>query len=147
MKKRTKQILTIIILLIFLGSGFTGIILSIVPGGGGPTSWRALLLIIIYGEQIEIPAKIGFVDDTPSEGFYTLDNSSLIFKGTSEDLPLGDFFVIWGKTFNSTCIFEHCNNGNHSMRMYIIRGNDKVENFEYEDYIVKDRDVILIDYR
>jgi len=146
MKKRAKQILTIVILLIFLGSGFTGIILSIIPGGMG-TSWRAGLFIIIHGEQIEIPAKIGFIDDAPSEGFYTLDDSSIIFKGTSEDLPLGDFFKTWGKIFNSTCIFEYCNNGNHSMKMYIIRGDDKIENFEYENYIVKDRDMILIDYR
>jgi hypothetical protein len=147
MKKRAKQILTIVILLIFLGSGFTTILLSIIPGGVGPTSWRAGLFIIIHGEQTEIPAKIGFIDDAPSEGFYTLDNTGIIFKGTSEDIPLGDFFKTWGKTFNSTCILEYCNNGNHSMRMYIIRGDDKVENFEYENYIVKDMDMILIDYR
>jgi len=146
MKKKAKQILTIIILLIFLGSGFTGIILSIIPGGGGPTSWRALLLITIHNEQVEIPGGVGINGNSP-QGFYTLDNSSILFKGTLEDLPLGDFFVTWGKTFNSTCIFEYCNNENHSIRMYIIRENDKVENFEYEDYIIKDKDVILIDYR
>jgi len=146
MKKKAKQILTIVILLIFLGSGFTGIILSIIPGGGGPTSWRAVLLISIHNEQIEIPGGIGINGDSP-QGFYTLDNSSILFKGTSKDLPLGNFFISWGKNFNSTCIFEYCNNGNHSMRMYIIKGNDKVENFDYERYIVKDRDVMLIDYR
>ena len=149
MKRATKnQIITIIILLVFLVSSLTYAIISAFPVESRiAAGWRARLYIIIFGETVEIPANIGIINETATSKLFTLNNDGIIYKKGSEDATLGDFFSIWNKTFNSTCILEYCNNENNSMRMYIYRGDNKVENLEYENYVIKDRDVILIDYR
>ena len=149
MKRATKnQIITIIILIIFLGSSLTYAILSFFPTEDRvQPNWRARLAIIVFGDSVEIPSGIGTINETTNSKLYTLNNDGIVYKQGSEDAKLGEFFDIWNKTFNSTCILDYCNTANNSMRMYIYTGDKQVENFEYENYLIKNMDVIIIDYR
>jgi hypothetical protein len=146
MKRETKkQLMSIFVLLVFSGSIVTYALLYIFPQQEKQTNWRARLIISIFEQPQIIPAGIGVVNETKAK-LYTLDDDGIIYKTVQEDVTLGDFFEIWGKNFNSTCIFNYCNNENHSMRMYVWNGK-WVENFDYDLYVIRNGDTILIDYR
>lgn len=61
---------------------------------------------------------------------------------TKDEILLGDFFGIWGKTFNKDCIFDSCNSSSGTVKMFV---NGK-ENTDFENYQVKDKDNIEIRY-
>lgn len=122
----------------------------------GAVHWHPRLSIKINGEYTKIPmgigSTIGRVSDThlsgmgmspththESDGTIHLENDNPSSK--PETLTLGYFFYIWDKQFNSTCIFEYCTDKG-TLKMYV---NDK-ENNEFENYIMKDKDNILIVY-
>ena len=149
MKKETKRrIITIFILLMFLGSSLTYAIISAFPSGqANNSSWVARIVIVINGESYPIPADIGFINNETKAKVYTVDTEGTIMKSVSEDVTLKDFFIVWNQTFNSTCILDYCNTNSSSMKMYVYQGNNKVENSEYELYTIKNNDVIIIDYR
>jgi len=143
MKKKTrKQIITIFILLAFLGSSLTYAFISAFPVQQEEEVWAFRLLTVVFNELQTIPAEVGVTNET-REKLFTLSDDNIIYKTTNEDVTLKDFFEIWGENFNSTCILDYCNNENHSMRMYV----NNVENFDYELYTIKNRDDIIIDYR
>jgi hypothetical protein len=143
MKKETKRrIITIFILLMFLGSSLTYAIISAIPSGNTSTEWLARLVIVINGDQYPIPADIGFSNESTSK-LYTTTTDGLLHKGVDGDVVLKDFFETWGKNFNSTCILDYCNTNTSSMVMFV---NNK-ENLEYENYVVQNNDIIIIDYR
>jgi hypothetical protein len=143
MKKSTKKrIITIFILFAFLGSSLTYALISAFPTQQQEEVWAFRLSIVIFNELQHIPAGVGVTNET-REKLFTMDLNNIIYKDTDEDVNLGEFFEIWGETFNSTCILDYCNNGNHSMRMYV----NNVENFDYELYVIKNMDDIIVDYR
>jgi hypothetical protein len=144
MKNSTKkQIITIIILIAMLGSSIAYAIMSAVPSSNQVQSnWKALIAIVIFNEQYLIPADIGVTNQTTTKVF-TTNSDGIIYKTGTEDVTLKDFFDEWGQKFNSTCIIDYCNTNTSSMRMYV---NNK-ENKDYELYIIKNGDFILIDYR
>ena len=90
-----------------------------------PIHWHPHLGIVIKGEEVAIPANIGIGTSYSGSPFYdsimditnmhTHDDSGTIHwevmmhAPTREDLYLGNFFQVWGKTFNENCIFEFCN--------------------------------------
>lgn len=138
-----KRIITIIILVAMLGSSVTYAIIAAVPSSNQiQSNWRAQIAIVIFGEQYLIPADIGVNNQTTSKVF-TTSSDGIIYKTGTEDVMLKDFFDEWGQKFNSTCIIDYCNNANNSMRMYV---NNK-ESMDYELYVIKNGDFILIDYR
>ncbi len=104
------------------------------------------LRITIKGKMQDIPANIGIgVRHNP---VHTHDRDSVIhleFEGvvTTDDLRLREFFRAWGKRFNENCIFEYCNGSDGKVTMLVNR----VENREFENYVMKDKDVIEIQYR
>ncbi len=123
----------------------------------GAIHWHPHLTIEINGKQIEIPANIGLnvgrAVDTglgmdkgmapththSSDGAIHFEN--LNPQAKPETFVLGYFFYVWNKPFNSTCIFEYCTDkGNLKMTV-----ND-IENNEFENYLMKDKDEILIRY-
>ena len=144
MKKSTKKkMMGIIISVAFLGSIFTAAVSFILPPENQEGEvWAARLSIVIFNELQQIPAEIGVTNKT-REKLFTLDYDNIIYKNTNEDVSLGEFFEIWNETFNSNCILDYCSNENQSMRMYV----NNVENFDYEFYVIKNRDEIIIDYR
>jgi len=143
MKKSTKKrIITIFILFAFLGSSLTYALISAFPTQQQEEVLAFRLSIVIFNELQHIPAGVGVTNET-REKLFTMDLNNIIYKDTDEDVNLGEFFEIWGETFNSTCILDYCNNGNHSMRMYV----NNMENFDYELYVIKNMDDIIVDYR
>lgn len=143
MKRATKtRIITIFILLMFLGSSITYAIISAFPGENTVSVWRAQLVIIIFEEQYPIPADIGYTNETQAK-VYTTSIDGILYKSIDGDVTLKDFFDTWNKTLNSTCILDYCSTNTSSMMMYV---NGKV-NSDYEYYIIKNNDIIVIDYR
>ena len=144
MKRSTKnRILTIFIILIFIGSTAAFSILSSFENRQeNNINWKAQIVILIFGEVYPIPANIGVNNETKAK-VYTLSTDGIIYKSTNEDVTLKDFFEVWGQTFNSTCILDYCNNENNSVVLFV---NGK-ENSEYELYKINNNDFIIIDYR
>ena len=123
-----------------------------------PIHWHPKLKIIIKGEEQFIPSGIGInlgnnIDNQisgmrmspththESDGTIHLENNRPWQK--PETLTLGYFFKVWGKNFNSSCIFEYCNGENEHLKMTV---NGK-ENFEFDKYIMHDKDEIIIEYK
>ena len=123
-----------------------------------PIHWHPKLKIIIKGEEQFIPPSIGIsignnIDNQisgmrmspththESDGTIHLENNRPWQK--PETLTLGYFFKVWGKNFNSSCIFEYCNNENGSLTM-TVNGNP---NFEFEKYVMHDKDDVIIEYK
>jgi|SRR3989344_2564320 len=123
-----------------------------------PIHWHPKLKIIINGEEQIISTGIGInigksmdyeisgmrmspTHTHESDGTIHLENNRPWQK--PETLTLGYFFQTWGKNFNSSCIFEYCNNEKGSLTMTV---NGK-SNFEFENYIMRDNDKIIIEYR
>ncbi len=144
MKKSTKnQIITVFVLLIFLGSSLTFAIMSAFPNEQNVTNWAARIVIYINGEIYPIPSDVGIVNNETRAKVYTGNSDGVIFKTVSEDVTLKDFFDTWDKTFNSTCILDYCNTNTSSVVLYVNR----VENPDYELYKIQNNNLIEIDYR
>ena len=112
----------------------------------GPIHWHPELTIIINGQQQIIPTNLGI---TPSFHYpvHTHDTTGVLHyennNPTPENMPLRYFFEqVWRKPFNSTCILNYCNDGSRTVKMTV---NGK-ENFDFENYIPKDKDDIRIEF-
>jgi len=123
-----------------------------------PIHWHPNLKIIVKGEEHFIPPNIGIsvgnnMDNQisgmrmspththESDGTIHLENNRPWQK--PETLTLGYFFKVWGKNFNSSCIFEYCTNENEALTMTV---NGQPNN-EFGKYIMHDKDEILIEYK
>jgi len=100
------------------------------------------LEIRINGQDTLIPANIG-VSTGIMRPVHTHDSTGEIhIEGPfARDFTLGDFFKIWERNFNSTCIFDYCTD-NGELKFYI----NGQENFDFENYILKDGENIQIEY-
>ena len=100
------------------------------------------LKIIIDGRNETIPANIGLTQNV-MKPIHTHDASGkLHIEGLCvRNFTLRDFFSIWEKQFNAKCIFNYCTDKGE-LKMSV---NGK-ENFEFENYSMKDNDDILIEY-
>ena len=100
------------------------------------------LKIIVNGQNQLIPANIGIFPGI-MRPLHTHDSSGKIhIEGPfKRDFTLGEFFQVWEKTFNSTCIFDNCVDKG-ILKMY-VNGN---ENNEFNNYIFKDGKNILIEF-
>ena len=123
-----------------------------------PIHWHPKLTITIKGEKQLIPPNIGInignnidnqisgmrmspVHTHESDGTIHLENSRPWLK--PETLTLGYFFEVWGKNFNSSCIFEYCNGEAGTLTMKV----NGQPNYEFGDYIMHDKDNIIIEYK
>ena len=123
-----------------------------------PIHWHPKLRIFINEEEKPIPVGIGIsigkgmdyeisgmrmspTHTHESDGTIHLENNRPWQK--PETLTLGYFFKVWGKNFNSSCIFEYCNYANGRLTMTL---NGK-ENFEFDKYMMHDKDEISIEYK
>src|SRR3989338_4269795 len=123
-----------------------------------PIHWHHKLKIIIKGEEQFIPPNIGIsignnIDNQisgmrmspththESDGTIHLENNRPWQK--PETLTLGYFFKVWDKKFSNSCVFEYCNNENGTLTMAV---NGKM-NFEFDKYMMRDKDEIVIEYK
>lgn len=121
----------------------------------GPLHWHPKVSILINGERQYIPKGIGItigrVIDTEVSGMrmspmHTHEDDGTIhmehMRPTERTLRLGYLFEVWDKRFDSNCIFEYCNDGIKSVKMFV----NGEPNFEFDDYVPKDKDEISIVY-
>lgn len=150
MKRSTKkQIITIFILLVFLGSSVTYAIISAVPSGTTVSNWRAQLAIVIFEDIYPIPTDIGVSGNQTTGKVFTLSTDGILYKSVEGDVTLKDFFEAWNETFNSTCILTYCNTESNTTNVtstVAVFVNGKI-NLEYENYVIQNNDQIVIDYR
>jgi hypothetical protein len=122
----------------------------------GSVHWHPRLTIKINGEAVPIPSDIGItigqMVDTELSGMRmspththesdgTIHLENLNPRSKPETLTLGYFFHVWGKPFNSTCIFDYCTS-NGTLTMYV----NGQENNEFQNYLMHDKDEIVIEY-
>lgn len=107
--------------------------------------WHPELTILIKEEKQEIPANLGIgirhepIHTHDTSGILHLEIQGLIRK---KDIRLGRFFEIWGKQFNSNCIFEFCNGSGGNIKMFV----NGEPNTEFENYQMQNNDKIEIRY-
>lgn len=110
--------------------------------------WHPNLRIVIDGKDVEVEPNIGLKgihspihthEGKNEEGVIHMEMDGLV---TKEQTRLGNFFNIWGKSFSSQMIFDKRNNEQNKVKMFV---NGK-ENFEFEEYEMKDGDRIEIRY-
>ncbi len=105
--------------------------------------WHPELKIKILGEEQEIPANIGIgvvhqlIHTHAPDGVIHIESTGQVREN---DIKLGRFFEIWGKIFNKDCIFDKCSGQDGQVKM-LVNGQ---ENYEYENYIMRDGDKIEI---
>jgi len=104
---------------------------------------HAILNIEIDGKQISLPPNIG-VSTGILRPLHTHDEPGKVhIEGPcARDWKLGEFFDVWGREFSSSCIFENCTDKGE-LKMTV---NGKESN-EFDNYVMRDDDVILIDYK
>ena len=102
------------------------------------------LEIEILGENINIPSNIG-ISNSGMRTIHTHDNTGKIHLESPYPYKfhMSDFFSVWEKTFNSTCIFENCVDDRHELLLFV---ND-IKNNEYENLTLNDLDRIKIVYK
>ncbi len=105
--------------------------------------WHPELSIYIKGQIQEIPANAG-----NHSLMHTHDTTGVIHLHPANklvlenDVKLGKFFKLWGKKFSSTCILDSCNSAEGKVKMTV----NGIENTEFENYIMQDKDKIEIRY-
>ena len=101
------------------------------------------LNIEILGEERLIPSGIG-EGNGRHRIIHTHDSSGALHiePPYPKNITLENFFYIWGRTFNTTCILDKCIDDNHQLKVYV----NEVESDLYENVILKDLDKIRIVY-
>lgn len=102
-----------------------------------------VLEIEILGRREVIPADIG-ISKSGMRVIHTHDASGTLHIESPKPFQfhLKDFFTIWGRNFNSTCVFDYCADETHEMAVYV---ND-IRADEPEKVPLRDHDRILIIY-
>jgi len=118
--------------------------LSINSHTGAKSHYHANLEIIVDGEKQNIPTGVGVLRDQ-MRPTHTHDSSGeLHIEGPCvRDFTLGDFFKIYGKTFNSQCIFDNCDEeGKSSLKMF-VNGDESVA---FGDLVLRDGQKIKVEF-
>jgi len=110
-----------------------------------PIHWHPKLTVKINGQEQTIPANLGLAG--VHQPIHTHDSTGVLHyennNPTSENMRLGYFFEkVWRNQFNSTCILNYCNSDLGTVKMFV---NGK-ENFDFDNYIPKDKDEMLIEF-
>ncbi len=99
--------------------------------------------ILINGQQQVIPANIG-ITSKGMRVIHTHDTTGKLHIESPKPFQfhLKDFFTIWGKGFNNTCIFDYCTDETHEMKVYA----NGVEAKDPEQVPLRDLDKIQVIY-
>ncbi len=108
--------------------------------------WHPKISISINGEDVEIPANIGIgavhspMHTHDTDGVIHMEYGGLV---RAKDILLGNFFKTWGKEFSSGGIMGKINGKDGTLKMTV----NGVENSEFENYSMKDGDIINITFK
>lgn len=110
--------------------------------------WHPRLAVYINGKKQEFTDNIGLgavhqkmhthAQDY-KDGVVHMEMQGVV---TKDETKLGNFFRIWGKTFNSTQIFDK-KNGDGGIVKMLVNGK---ENKEFENYEMRDGDKIEVKF-
>ena len=91
-----------------------------------------VLKIVVKGQSQELPANVGITSSCMMP-LHTHDNTGIIHVESPEkrDFNLGDFFAVWEKDIRSF---------GESMKMTV----NKTDKEDYENYVLKDKDEIVL---
>lgn len=108
--------------------------------------WHPQVEIYIKGKKQGIPANIGIAGSIHKE-LHTHEKDGIIhmeMEGlvTKDETRLGNFFKIWGKEFSKDQLFDKKNGQEGTVKAF-VNGQD---NYDFENYLMKDRDKIGIRY-
>jgi hypothetical protein len=103
-----------------------------------------MLKVFINGEEQTILEDIGIDAGNCMHPVHTHDATGKIHveSPVKKDFTLGDFFMVWDKTFNGNQILDSVADDTHRIRM-TVNGADSTE---YENLVLKDLDQIEIRY-
>lgn len=109
--------------------------------------WHPHLSIIIKGETVPIPPGIG-LSGTVHNPIHTHDPDGTIHleferRVTEKDTALKKFFDVWGKDFSQHSLLGNTTGEGGTVTMTV---NGK-ENFEFENYHMKDGDKIELTFK
>lgn len=118
--------------------------------------WHPELKIVIKGEKVKVPANTGIGMQYAGNPLYdpmmmmtnmhTHDLSGMIhwevMQGPvrKDDVRLANFFSVWGKKLDDSCILEYCNGSEGAVKMSV----NGQSNSEFENYVIRDGDKIEI---
>jgi len=104
---------------------------------------HSILQIEILGNVTTLPHNIG-ISDGGMHVIHTHDELNKIhIEGPYvHQFYLRDFFTIWGKKFNESCIFEYCVDDKHTLKMYV----NGVETHQFGNTPLYDNQMIRIVY-
>lgn len=155
MKKKTKNRIITAVIVILVVVGFWLLFSSrssdeveakIISRRG--LHWHATLKILIDGQAVQIPANVGIgVVHNPMHTHEDDEVIHLEFQGlvTDKHLTLGNFFDVWNKKFDSQCVLDKCV-GSEIGKTLTMKVND-ASNLEFENYMLKDGDEVVIEYK
>lgn len=110
--------------------------------------WHPKVTVYIKGEKQEFTDSIGLGTvhqpmhthaEDYKEGIVHMEMQGVV---TEDETRVGNFFQIWGKQFNSDCLFEKCNGSEGTVKMMV----NGVENKDFENYAIRDGDNIEVRY-
>lgn len=151
-KRNIKKILKFGLFALVIGGGIAGLIWffaskppipeeDIVSKGG--IHWHPELSISILSKRQEVPGGIGItiaegsIHTHGADGVIHLQFNGLVEK---DDIRVARFFKVWGKKFTKDCIFDKCSGPEGALKMFV----NGEENFEFENYVMRDRERIEI---
>jgi hypothetical protein len=120
---------------------------------------NARLNIAVGNQTARVPAGIGVqsslwnyhgLDQYGKNGrapMFTIDNYGLVIVASSvvRNYTLGEFFQIWGKTFDGRCVQVGSNLYCNTDGILTMSVNGK-PNFQYDKYVLQNQDDVLIDF-
>jgi hypothetical protein len=100
--------------------------------------------IIILGEKQAIPGEIGLSSNYHNV-IHTHDPDGILHVESpiTRTFYLKEFFAVWDKKFDDRCIFDHCADNEHNLKVYV---NDK-EDARFGDIVLEDNQNISIVYQ
>jgi hypothetical protein len=146
--KKIKEVVLWVIAILFIGYGiFWLVTLPKLPQSEIISStgihWHPKVSITIKGEKVIIPAGIGIgAVHNPMHTHETDGTIHMEYGGVvrEDDTRLGKFFDVWGEDFSGASITGNISGEGGTLKMMV----NGVENFEFENYMMKDGDVIEI---
>ncbi len=107
-----------------------------------PMHIHSTLNIYANGERIEIPVDVGIAGYSAHQPLHIheADNKVHVESDDTRAYTLGNFFQVWRKSFNSTCVLDYCSDGVKKITMKINGAESK----EFGEHVLKDGEIIEV---
>jgi hypothetical protein len=113
------------------------------PGNNTVLRMKVSLRIILLGNTVKIPARIGMSTNC-TRPIYTKDVTGTIYIDSPINYPftLRDFFAVWNEPFSRNQIFSLTASANHPIDMTV----NGVPSTDYENHLFRNGEQITITY-